>query len=71
MHAGRRSDYVVDNAAYCNEPVSANPSFMAVFIHAGGAGHRGPDMPIHTSARSPALTKLPSVATAMNEMIRE
>jgi hypothetical protein len=23
---------------------------MTVFIHAGGTGHRGADMPIHTSA---------------------
>lgn len=41
---------MVDDAAHYNESVSANLSFMAVFIHTGGTGHRRADMPVHTSA---------------------
>jgi hypothetical protein len=60
---------VINDASHCHEPVSANQSFMAVFIHAGNTGHPGADMLIHMSARSPVLTKLPFVATAMHEMV--
>jgi hypothetical protein len=70
-HGGVASDNVIDDASHCHEPVSSNPSFMAVFIHAGNTGHPAADMLIHFSALSPVLTKLPSEATAMNEMVPE